>query len=388
LIYRMERSSPNRRIHLWMPEIFGRVGGIQTYSAFLLEALKQPHFKCSVFLKHDPNYPPGFSASPNFSYHFSGAWPSSIRTQAFATKVLSLGAWEQPNLIIATHLNFAAAAYWLKSLTGVPYWVVAHGVEAWGLERADLRRALRHADRLLAVSKYTSERLIEEQDIAAEKITLLANTFRPADFRIAAKPEYLLSRYGLKSEQPVILTVARLAAEEKYKGCDRILQALPQIRQSLNQAHYVLVGDGDDRPRLEHMVDALGLRDCVTFAGFVPKNELCDHYNLCDVFAMPSKGEGFGIVYLEALACGKPVLAGNSDGSVDALLNGELGALVDPDDINEIASSIVGILRGDYPNPLMYQREMLRDRVSEVYGFNRFAHDLSRHINDFFASRQ
>lgn len=368
-----------------MPEIFGRVGGIQTYSAFLLEALKQPHFKCSVFLKHDPNYPTGFSASPNFNYHFSGAWPSSLRTQAFATKVLSMGAWEQPNLIIATHLNFAAAAYWLKSLTGVPYWVVAHGVEAWGLERADLRRALRHADRLLAVSKYTSERLIKEQDIAAEKITLLANTFRPADFRIAAKPEYLLSRYGLKSDQPVILTVARLAAEEKYKGCDRILQALPQIRQSLTQAHYVLVGDGDDRPRLENIVDALGLRDCVTFAGFVPQDELCDHYNLCDVFAMPSTGEGFGIVYLEALACGKPVLAGNSDGSVDALLNGELGALVDPDDINEIASSIIGILRGDYPNPLMYNPEKLRERISEAYGFNSFARNLSQHINDFFA---
>ncbi len=82
----------------------------------------------------------------------------------------------------------------------------------------------------------------------------------------------------------------------------------------------------------------------MTLAGYIPEEELNDHYNLCDVFAMPSKGEGFGIVFLEAMACGKPVLAGNKDGSVDALLGGKLGALVDPDDVAQIAETLIAIL--------------------------------------------
>jgi glycosyltransferase involved in cell wall biosynthesis len=369
-----------------MPEIFGRVGGIQTYSAFVLEALKQLRFSCSVFLKHDLSYPSGFCAPPNFSYHFSGAWPASIRTQAFASKVLGMGAWQRPHLIIATHLNFAAAAYWLKKLTGAPYWVVAHGVEAWGIERTDLRRALLHADRLLAVSSYTRKRLIDEHEISPHKISLLPDTFNPQAFKILPKPAYLLNRYGLQPDQSIVLTVARLAAREQYKGYDKIINALPRVRRELPRVHYLIVGEGDDRARIENVVGQLDLRDSVTFAGFVPAAELSDHYNLCDVFAMPSKGEGFGIVYLEALACGKPVLAGNRDGSVDALLNGELGALIDPDDPEEIANSLISILRGAYPHELMYKPEALRQKVSESYGFDRFADSLSRYLQEFFAS--
>ena len=89
------------------------------------------------------------------------------------------------------------------------------------------------------------------------------------------------------------------------------------------------------------MIRELGIESNVTLAGFVPDYELCSHYNLCDLFAMPSKGEGFGIVFLEALACGKPMIAGNKDGSVEAVLNGELGALVDPDNVAEIANAII-----------------------------------------------
>src|SRR2546423_822208 len=374
----MERSSPSRRIHLWMPEIFGRVGGIQTYSAFLLETIRELHFKCSVFLKHDPGYPTGFSAPPNFRYHVSGAWPLSLRTEAFATKVLSIGAWQHPNLIIATHLNFAPAAYWLKKLTGVPYWAVAHGIEAWDIKRTDLRRALLHADRLLAVSSYTRARLIEEHGISANKISLLPDTFKPQAFKILPKPAYLLNRYGLQPDQPIILTVARLNAGEQYKGYDKIINTLPRVRRELPRVHYLIVGEGDDRARIENLISTLDLRDCVTFAGFVPEAELGDHYNLCDVFAMPSKGEGFGIVYLEALACGKPVLAGNRDGSVDALLNGELGTLVNPDDVSEIANALVTNIPEQQSNGAILTADELRSKVTAAYGYDRFREILGK----------
>ncbi len=111
--------------------------------------------------------------------------------------------------------------------------------------------------------------------------------------------------------------------------------------------------------------------------GFVPDEELCAHYNLCDVFAMPSKGEGFGIVYLEALACGKPTLGGNQDGAIDALCHGELGVLVDPDDVGAIAQTLIQILQGTYPHPIMYQPEILRQKVIDVFGFERFKQTLA-----------
>jgi glycosyltransferase involved in cell wall biosynthesis len=117
--------------------------------------------------------------------------------------------------------------------------------------------------------------------------------------------------------------------------------------------------------------------------GFIPDEELTAHYQLCDVFAMPSKKEGFGIVYLEALACGKPTLGGNQDGALDALCRGELGALVDPDDVQAIAHTLVEILQGTYPNPLIYQPEQLRQRVIDIYGFERFKRTVKAYLDDF-----
>jgi len=114
----------------------------------------------------------------------------------------------------------------------------------------------------------------------------------------------------------------------------------------------------------------------------VPDEELSDHYNLCDVFAMPSKREGFGIVYLEALACGKPALGGNQDGAVDALCAGKLGALVDPDDIEAIAQSLIHMLQGTYPNPLMYQPEALRQAVIDTYGMEAFQRRLANLLRE------
>jgi glycosyltransferase involved in cell wall biosynthesis len=246
--------------------------------------------------------------------------------------------------------------------------------------------ALRHADRILAVSSYTRDRLLQEQNLDPDQVAILPNTFNPDRFQISAKPAYLLEQHGLQPEQPIILTINRLCSSESYKGYDRVLQALPQIRQIIPHVHYIIGGKGDDRPRIEQLIQQLQLQDCVTLAGFIPDSELCDYYNLCDVFAMPSKLEGFGIVYLEALACGKPTLGGDRDGAIDALCHGELGALVNPDDVGAIAKSLIQILQGIYPNPLIYQPETLRQKVINRYGFERFQQTLACHMERHFFS--
>jgi glycosyltransferase involved in cell wall biosynthesis len=376
------------KYHLWIPEIFKVKGGIQVFSNFLIEALQSidSNGEYSIFLKHDTQTSSEISYLSRTKFHFAGISPLIFRTITFIFQIISYGMRQLPNLVISTHLNFTVAAYWLKKLTGIPYWTIAHGVEAWDIKRRDRQVALRHADRILAVSNYTRNRLIKEQNLDPDKVLLLPNTFDAHRFGIAPKPNYLLQRYKLKSKQPVILTVCRLCASESYKGYDKILEALPQIRKAIPDIHYIIAGKGDDQLRLEALIEKMQLQDCVTLAGFVPDDELCDYYNLCDVFAMPSKLEGFGIVYLEALACGKPTLGGNQDGAIDALCYGELGALVDPDDMDEIAQTLIQILQKTYPHPLMYQPEALRQKVIETYGFDRFQQTLGNYLELQFNS--
>lgn len=374
----MKNISKITVFHLWFPNIFEFKGGIQAYLAVFLKALRMlyPNSQYEVFLKHDTRSSPDYSLLTNTRFYFSGIWPLPLRTLGFAAQILGYGLWQRPSLVIAAHVNFTVAAYWLKRLTGVPYWTIAYGVDAWNIERPALKMALHHADRILSIGSYTRDRLIQEQNLDPAKLSLLPCTIDAQRFQIAPKPQHLLNRYGLNSQQPIILTVARLDSGEQYKGYDKILQALPEIRRAIPDVRYILVGKGSDRARIEQLVTQLNVQDCVILAGFVPDDELCDHYNLCDVFAMPSKGEGFGIVYIEALACGKPALGGNQDGAIDALCHGELGVLVDPDDVGAIAQSLIQILQGTYDHPLLYQPEALRERVIDTFGFERFQQTL------------
>ena len=385
----MSKLSNLSHLQLWIPDLFKSKGGIQVYSAFLLEAIQNiyPNVKSDVFLKNDTPSPEYLSFQPNINFNFSGCCPLTLRTPAFAAKITGSGIRQRPNLVITTHLNFTVAAYWLKRLVGIPYWTVAHGMEAWNIQRPALQTALRHADRILAVSGYTRDRLLKEQNLDPSKILLLPNTFDQERFKIGNKPDHLLERYKLNPEQPIILTVSRLLRSESYKGYDKVLEALPQLRQVIPNIHYIIVGKGDEQPRIEQLIQERQLQDCVTLAGFVPDAELCDYYNLCDVFAMPSKREGFGIVYLEALACGKPTLGGNQDGAIDALCHGELGALVEPDDVDALAKTIIQICTGTYSHPIIYQPEVLRQKVIDIYGFNQFKHTLFKYLEEFFADQ-
>lgn len=373
------------KFHLWFPNIFEFKGGIQVYSAVFLEALQSldPQSDYHVFLKHDTHPSPDYSVLPNTQFHCAGTYPLPLRTATFATQIISNGIWQRPNLVITTHLNFAVAAYKLKQLAGIPYWAIAHGVEAWNIKRPLLQKALHHADRILAVSGYTRDRLLFEQNLAPAKISVLPNTFDANRFQIQPQPQHLLHRYQLTADQSIILTVARLDNTERHKGYDPILQALPEIRRQIPNVHYLIVGKGSDRTRIEQLITRLNLQDTVTLTGFVPDNELGEHYNLCNVFAMPSKSEGFGIVYLEALACGKPTVGGNQDGAIDALCQGELGALVNPDDIGAIAQTLIQILQGTYAHPIIYQPEILRCNVIEKFGYNNFRQTLGDLIYSF-----
>jgi phosphatidyl-myo-inositol dimannoside synthase len=153
----------------------------------------------------------------------------------------------------------------------------------------------------------------------------------------------LVARYGLESSK-VIMTVGRLAAQERYKGFDEVIDIMPKLLERFPALKYLIVGDGPDRARLEAEVAALGLSKDVVFAGYVPESEKVAHYSLAEAYVMPSLGEGFGIVLIEAAACGVPVIGSRADGSREALLDGLLGRLVDPRNPQQLLEEVSALL--------------------------------------------
>ena len=370
-------------IHIWVPDIESAKGGIQAFSRFFIRAVADayPEADIAVFSKND-NSPPATPIHDRpIRFECAGWWSWGQRTVAFTWQIGRAAIAERPDLILMTHVHFSPAAAWLKSIVGVPYAVVAHGVDVWGVRNRRMIRALRRADRLLAVSNFTRERMRADLGVSGDRIGLVPNTFDADEFRPEPKAHYLLKRFQLESDQPVILTVARLASADRYKGYDQILGVLPAIKEVQPSVRYLLAGSGPDRARIEALIRKLGVEENVTLAGYVPDHELRDFYNLCDVFAMPSKGEGFGIVFLEALACGKPVVAGNKDGSVDAVANGHLGVLIDPDDLNQLKEALILILAHRHPLAILRDPERLRAAVIEAYGYERFRETVKEEVH-------
>lgn len=375
-----------RRVELWVPDLDATKGGLQAFSWFFLRALQtsasgrpiRVRTKLGVASKE-------FCGRPDFAIRSSGHLPRWTRSAGFATQLLLPNLMDPPALIITTHMHFAPVAQMLKRLRGVRYAVVAHGIEVWGRISAMRRQALCAADRVFAVSRYTANRLCADQGVASQRIALLPNTFAEDQFHPGPKPTALLARHGLARDRKIIFTLCRLAANERYKGYDILLEALPAIHARVPEVHYVIGGTGDDLPRLRALIRARGLEAHVTLAGFIPAEELLDYYRLCDVFAMPSTGEGFGIVFLEAMATGKPVLAGNRDGSTDALADGRLGVLVNPLDVEQIATALVRILQGTHALALLAQPAELRRAVVAQFGFDSFCATLSKNLGDLLA---
>jgi len=374
----------NGNLHIWAPDLFSTTGGIQAFSRHLIEAVYTEAFSnfFRVLIKNDL---PGDIPDKQASRHFNvcGHWPHKLRSPRFALECLRHVRRERPDLIVSTHLHFGPLATVARRSFGTPYVLVAHGIDAWQITKVSRRRALLEANLVLAVSRYTRDRLVREAGLDANLVKILPNTFDAKRFAIAPKPPRLLQKYGLRPDTPVILTVCRLEATERYKGYDQIIRALPEVLRSAPDTRYLLVGNGTDRIRIEKLIVEVGAQEAVILAGFVPDEELVEHYNLCDIFAMPSRAEGFGIVFLESLACGKPVLAGNKDGSRDALADGELGLLVDPDDTNEIAAEIIRVLRRESSHPKIFHPDLLRRRVIELFGFEAFKQAVANLLRPF-----
>jgi phosphatidylinositol alpha-1,6-mannosyltransferase len=273
----------------------------------------------------------------------------------------------------------------LGPTTGLPWAVCTHGAELVLPARVPAVRrlfaaVLRRADQLFAVSSYTAGALRGLVGTDGPPIRLLRNGVDLDRFNPAVDGAAVRARYGLGSG-PVIVTVGRLVPR---KGQDQLIRALPLVRDAVGDVRLLIVGDGRYRARLERLARRHG-RGAVVFTGSIPWEELPAHYRAGAVFAHPNRSrwggleqEGFGVVFLEAQACGVPAVAGRSGGSPEALRDGVTGRLVDGGDVGAIAAALSGMLRP--PSVAVDMGATARTWVESTWSWesivDRFADDL------------
>ena len=202
---------------------------------------------------------------------------------------------------------------------------------------------LRKASRNVCVSSYTAS-WVAARGVDPRKICVIPNgvDMREIESRRARRGSSRRVDAAFSGPGPVVLTVARLVLS---KGIQSVIAAMPRIVSDVPGARYVIVGDGRDREHLLRLAAASPVADAVTFLGALSDDEKFDCYRRCAVFALPSQREGFGIVFLEANAFGKPVVGGRVGGVPDAVVHGETGLLVDPRSDSEVAEAIIRLLK-------------------------------------------
>ena len=349
------------RILALVTDAYGAGGGIAQYNRDLFRALSQSGNVDEVVVLPRNGQPSTQDMPPKVRQ--LQARPGKL---AFALQALRAMRQRGPfDVIFCGHLYMAPLAAVISKLSGMPVWLQLHGIEAWQRPKPLQRWAVERAQMITAVSRHTRRLFLGWANCAPETVKVLPNTVDKR-FSPGPKPEALLDRYQLRGKK-VLLTVSRLAASERYKGHDRVIQAVAELRGAHPEIIYVVAGDGDDRPRLEELARELGMLEQVRFIGHVPDSELPDLYRAADVFIMPSTGEGFGIVFLQALASGIPVIGGDSDGSRDPLRDGMSGKLVAQTDLDSIKQSVQTVLAksGEMrQGPTNFARQFFAQRVA------------------------
>ncbi|MBI4825084.1 MAG: glycosyltransferase family 4 protein [Nitrospirae bacterium] len=270
--------------------------------------------------------------------------------------------------------------------------VTVHGNEILDLRYSSsfwqkrMKKVFETAKIIFCVSEFTSQKLAGRTWSSPEISRKARVIYNGVDFNYFTPSEpdtELIERYKLQGAK-IILTLARLV---ERKGHDMVINALPMIKKSIPQAKYVICGKGKYEENLKQLAEKLGLADDVIFAGFVPNESRNKYYNMCGLYVMPSreileKGdiEGFGITYLEANACGKPVIGSNKGGASEAIIDGETGFLVDASDSNDIAQKCIALLSDD---PLSKKIGMNgRKRIIEEFNWDYICRRIERYCNE------
>jgi len=289
-------------------------------------------------------------------------------------------ATRQPTIVLALHPNLAPVVSAMKILApGMRSAVVVHGVEVWTPLPIVRRWTLQSADRVLAPSEHTLATAIKEQCLPPGKGRKLAWSLGP-EFDPRPLPSPVSSPPQGFPNGRVILTVGRWDASEAYKGVDQLIAALAELVKSFPDVQLVAIGEGSDLPRLQSLARESGTADRVHFLPFMGQDRLPNAYDHCELFAMPSRGEGFGLVFIEAMARGKPVIGGAHGGTPEIIDDGLNGFLVPFGDLAQLVDRLKRLLANDSLRREMGKQALMKARRDFTFG--RFSSELAAILNE------
>jgi len=332
-------------------DVFGGTGGIAQYTRDFVAALASYRETRDVTVipriiarKPEP-LPPGVT-------YLSGAAGSKRK---FVSTVLSTAS-RRPGYdwIVCGHMNLLPLAHAAAALSGSRVFLLTYGIEAWDSPGRLTQLLMQRTSAVASISAFTLEKMRKWTSLPPEMTFLLPNAVDLSKYTPGPRNSSLADKWSLDGRR-VLLTLGRMEAREQAKGFDEILEALPALLEEFPNLVSLMVGDGTDRARLEKKTHELGLDNSVVFTGYIDESEKLDCYRLADLFVMPSRLEGFGYVFLEALASGVPVIASKVDGSREAVRDGAWGILVDPSRPEELQSAI----RSALENPFVPERAEL-----------------------------
>lgn len=328
---------------VWFDEVYRRIGGKDTH----IVTADVPGAA-----DHDRDH-------PNSVHRLSLRRVAWLRPESLVmyAKFLACSAW------LAVTRRFAAVHAGRALPEGLVAWLVArltrrrvviyaHGEELTGWGRGNKYRAmcfaLRHADCVVANSEFTRQALIA-MGVAAPRISIIHPGVDTASFRPGLPAQDLRARLNLAPGAKLLLSVGRL---QRRKGFDMVIRCLPALLDEGLDVHYAIVGIGEDRSYLTRLADECGVAGRVHLLGHVPSGDLPRWYNACDLFVLPNRDiagdtEGFGIVFVEAAACGKMAVAGLAGGTGSAVLDGVTGARVDGESLDQLTAILARVLRDD-----------------------------------------
>ena len=328
-------------------------GGVARYSRYQIRALREllGTREVTALSVREPE-PGGFEEPFGVDYYAGGLdWQSRIK--------FGLAAWKRsrrmkpPRLIWASHLYLGALGWLVRRSVGRNTKLVVniYGEEIWSGKVFLHKWVLRRADLVIADCHFSANYVRDHYGIPQERLRVLWDCVDVDRFRPMPVSQETWQELGIPHHPKAqyVLTLGRLDKVARYKGYDRLIDAVATLQHTMPNLIAVIAGQGNDRERLEARVRDEGLTGRVIFTGAVPEHLLVSLYNTCDLFVLisdrgPGRGEGLPLVGLEAAACGKPVIMGNEDGSQEGVVEGETGHIVSPRDPQAIVDAIEDIL--------------------------------------------
>lgn len=335
---------------------FSKTGGIENFNKTFLKALVQlDHIKTMAISVYDKE--------PNSS-HIDGVEFHNFNGNKFnASKYLLSNVGKIDRLILA-HVNLVPVAILAKILKPkLKIYLSIYGIDVWKKLPFVYRFILKNAT-IFSISTFTTESFLKYNPFVKKEQIIYLPPDTDMNIKLSLESPYQLNEYNL-------LTVSRLDSNDSYKGIDSIIKTLPLLTKKIPNIKYTVIGKGNDKDRLVNLANKLGVQKYIEFKGFVEHIE--PYYEYCDLFTLPSKGEGFGIVYIEAMKYHKPCIACNTGGATDVVIDDKTGFLCEYDDQECLAVKILAL----YNNK----------ELSKEFGENGYRHFVKNFTSEEFKNR-